>query len=74
MRFERLRAPGFQLPDLVAFNRRILDRVGPWFERRWAANIRTESGNSSSVKSSLVLRTSARSIAFSSSRTVPGHG
>ena len=35
MRFERLRAPGFQLPDLVAFNRRILDRVGPWFERRW---------------------------------------
>jgi len=35
MRLERLTAPGSQLPDLVAFNRRVLDRIGPWFERRW---------------------------------------
>jgi len=35
MRLESLRAPGIQLPDLVAFNRRVLHRIGPWFERRW---------------------------------------
>ncbi|HUE80255.1 MAG TPA: PBP1A family penicillin-binding protein [Sphingomicrobium sp.] len=29
----RLTVPG--LPDLVSFNRRVLERVDPWFERRW---------------------------------------
>ena len=35
MRFERLRAPGFPLPDLVAFNNRVHERVDPIFQRRW---------------------------------------
>ena len=35
MRAERLTAPRIPMPDLVAFNRRVRDRVGPWFERRW---------------------------------------
>jgi penicillin-binding protein 1A len=35
MRFERLSVPRFQLPDLVAFNRRVLERVDPWLQRRW---------------------------------------
>src|SRR5687768_9777434 len=35
MKFERLTVPDLQLPDLVAFNRRVHDRVDPWFERRW---------------------------------------
>ncbi len=33
MKFERLTVP--DLPDLVSFNRRVLERVDPWFERRW---------------------------------------
>jgi penicillin-binding protein 1A len=35
MRFERLRAPGIQLPDLVAFNNRVHERIDPWIQRRW---------------------------------------
>ena len=39
MRFERLQVPRFdlpfELPDLVAFNRRVHERVDPWFQRRW---------------------------------------
>src|SRR5688572_24315187 len=35
MKFERLTVPDLPLPDLVAFNRRVHDRVDPWFERRW---------------------------------------
>ena len=35
MRLESFRAPGFHLPDLVGFNQRVRDRVGPWFEPRW---------------------------------------
>ena len=27
--------PTVQLPDLVAFNQRVHDRVDPWFERKW---------------------------------------
>jgi penicillin-binding protein 1A len=27
--------PAVQLPDLVAFNRRVHDRVDPWFGRKW---------------------------------------
>src|SRR5215210_4616535 len=35
MKFERLTVPDLPLPDLVAFNCRVHDRVDPWFERRW---------------------------------------
>ena len=35
MRLESLRAPGFQLPDLVAFNNRVHERIDPIFRRRW---------------------------------------
>ena len=35
MRFERLSAPSVPLPDLVAFNRRVHERIDPWWERRW---------------------------------------
>ena len=35
MKFERLTVPDLPLPDLVAFNRRVHERVDPWFERRW---------------------------------------
>ena len=29
----------FQLPDLVAFNQRVHDRVDPWFDRRWVRRL-----------------------------------
>src|SRR5918993_3198784 len=35
MKFERLTVPALPLPDLVAFNERVHERVDPWFERRW---------------------------------------
>ena len=35
MKFERLTVPDLPLPDLVAFNERVHERVDPWFERRW---------------------------------------
>jgi penicillin-binding protein 1A len=35
MKFERLTIPDWQLPDLVAFNRRVHERVDPWWEERW---------------------------------------
>ena len=35
MNLERLSVPDLQLPDLVGFNRRVHERVDPWFERRW---------------------------------------
>ena len=35
MKFDRLTAPSWQLPDLVAFNRRVHERVDPWWARRW---------------------------------------
>ncbi len=35
MKFERLSPPNVPLPDLVEFNRRVHDRVDPWFRRRW---------------------------------------
>ena len=34
MRFERLSAPQFDLPDLVAFNQRVRDRIDPLFQRK----------------------------------------
>ena len=35
MKFERLTYPGWQLPDLVAFNARVHEWVDPWFANRW---------------------------------------
>src|SRR3954449_2044863 len=35
MKFERLNAPSWELPDLVAFNRRVHERIDPWWERVW---------------------------------------
>jgi penicillin-binding protein 1A len=35
MKFERLNVPDWQLPDLVAFNQRVHERIDPWWERRW---------------------------------------
>ena len=35
MKFERLTVPDLRMPDLVGFNRRVHERIDPWFERRW---------------------------------------
>jgi penicillin-binding protein 1A len=35
MKFERLTVPSWELPDLVAFNRRVHERVDPWWEEKW---------------------------------------
>src|SRR4051812_38201678 len=35
MKFERLSVPNWPLPDLVAFNNRVHERVDPWWARRW---------------------------------------
>ncbi len=35
MKFERLTPPGWQLPDLVAFNSRVHEWVDPWWTHRW---------------------------------------
>jgi penicillin-binding protein 1A len=34
MKFERLSPPSIPLPDLVAFNARVHERVDPWFQRK----------------------------------------
>src|SRR5687768_9050284 len=28
-----------KIPDLVAFNRRVHDRIGPWFQRKWVRRV-----------------------------------
>jgi penicillin-binding protein 1A len=35
MKFERLNAPNWELPDLVAFNERVRERIDPWWEHKW---------------------------------------
>ena len=35
MKFERLNVPAWQLPDLVAFNARVRERIEPWWQRKW---------------------------------------
>src|SRR3954471_18917060 len=35
MKFERLNVPNWPLPDLVAFNQRVHERIDPWWARRW---------------------------------------
>ncbi|HKX91100.1 MAG TPA: PBP1A family penicillin-binding protein [Sphingomicrobium sp.] len=39
MKFERLTAPSWKLPDLVAFNGRVHERVDPWWDRRWVRRV-----------------------------------
>ena len=39
MKFERLTLPDWQLPDLVAFNKRVHERVDPWWEERWVRRL-----------------------------------
>ncbi len=39
MKFERLNAPGWELPDLVAFNNRVHEWVDPFFARRWVRGL-----------------------------------
>ncbi|HEX6605260.1 MAG TPA: PBP1A family penicillin-binding protein [Sphingomicrobium sp.] len=39
MKFERLTVPSWELPDLVAFNRRVHERIDPWWERRWVRRV-----------------------------------
>jgi penicillin-binding protein 1A len=39
MKFERLSPPQIPMPDLVDFNRRVLERVDPWFRRRWVKRV-----------------------------------
>lgn len=35
MRADRFSASQFQLPDLVAFNQRVRERIDPWLEKTW---------------------------------------
>lgn len=35
MKFERLNVPEWPLPDLVALNQRVHERIDPWWQRRW---------------------------------------
>ena len=39
MKFERLNVPSWELPDLVAFNRRVHDRVDPWWDKAWVRRL-----------------------------------
>ena len=39
MRVESLSALSSQLPDLVAFNQRIRDRIDPWLARKWVRRL-----------------------------------
>ena len=39
MRVERLSVPHLPLPDLVAFNQRVHDRIDPWFARKWVRRL-----------------------------------
>jgi penicillin-binding protein 1A len=39
MKFERLTVPDWQLPDLVAFNRRVHERIDPYWESKWVRRV-----------------------------------
>jgi penicillin-binding protein 1A len=39
MKFESLTVPAWKLPDLVEFNRRVHERVDPWWERLWVRRL-----------------------------------
>ena len=39
MKFERLTVPQLPLPDLVAFNQRVHERIDPWLEHPWVRRL-----------------------------------
>ena len=39
MQFERLNIPSWELPDLVAFNARVHERVDPYWEKKWVRRV-----------------------------------
>lgn len=39
MNFERLNVPDWPLPDLVAFNRKVRERVDPWWAHAWVRGL-----------------------------------
>jgi penicillin-binding protein 1A len=39
MKFERLTVPDWELPDLVAFNRRVHEWIDPWWESVWVRRV-----------------------------------
>jgi penicillin-binding protein 1A len=39
MKFERLTVPNLPLPDLVAFNRRVHERIDPYWENAWLRRV-----------------------------------
>jgi penicillin-binding protein 1A len=39
MKFERLTSPAIPMPDLVDFNRRVHERLDPFFQRRWVKRL-----------------------------------
>ncbi|HEU5483099.1 MAG TPA: penicillin-binding protein, partial [Sphingomicrobium sp.] len=39
MKFERLPAPSWDFPDLVAFNERVRERLEPIWNRRWVRRL-----------------------------------
>jgi penicillin-binding protein 1A len=39
MKFERLPVPDWELPDLVAFNQRVHERIDPLWERKWIRRV-----------------------------------
>src|SRR3954463_12996035 len=39
MKFERLNVPEWELPDLVAFNQRVHDRIDPWWQEQWVRRL-----------------------------------
>jgi penicillin-binding protein 1A len=39
MKFERLNVPQWQLPDLVAFNERVHERIDPLWEHKWVRRL-----------------------------------
>ena len=36
---QSLSLPNLPMPDLVAFNARVHERIDPWFERRWVRRL-----------------------------------
>jgi penicillin-binding protein 1A len=39
MKFERLSVPHLPMPDLVAFNRRVHERIDPWWNNKWVRRV-----------------------------------
>ena len=39
MKFERLSVPHLPMPDLVAFNRRVHERIDPWWSNKWVRRV-----------------------------------